>query len=183
VGDVSVHADREAVPMGLLRRDGLDGTRYRMREKLVSFGNDAWIEAEDGQRVLRVDGKALRVRRTLHLETPSGERVLEAQQRMLHLRQTMVLERDGHRVATVHKALIAPMRDRWYIEVQDGHDLRVKGNIVDHEYEIERDGQKIAEISKRWFRVRDTYGIEIAPGEDEPLLLAAAVCIDEMARR
>jgi uncharacterized protein YxjI len=67
--------------------------------------------------------------------------------------------------------------------VQDGHDLRVKGNIVDHEYEIERDGQKIAEISKRWFRVRDTYGIEIAQGEDDPLLLAAAVCIDEMARR
>jgi uncharacterized protein YxjI len=59
----------------------------------------------------------------------------------------------------------------------------VKGNIVDHEYKIERKGQKIAEVSKRWFRVRDTYGIEIAPGEDDALILTAAVCIDEMARR
>jgi uncharacterized protein YxjI len=183
VGDAAAHRDGEALPMGLLRRHGLDGTRYRMREKLVSFGDDAWIETEDGRRVLRVDGKALRVRRTLHLETPSGERLLQAQQRILHLRQTMVLERDGHRVATVHKAMIAPLRDRWYIETEDDGELRVRGNIVDHEYEIERDGEKIAEISKRWFRVRDTYGIEIAPGEDDALILAAAVCIDEMARR
>jgi uncharacterized protein YxjI len=59
--------------------------------------------------------------------------------------------------------------------------MTAKGNVVDHEYEIERDGHKVATISKRWFRVRDTYGIEIAPGEDDALVLAVAVCIDEMA--
>ena len=58
-----------------------------------------------------------------------------------------------------------------------------KGNIVDHEYEIERDGTKIAEVSKRWFRVRDTYGIEVAPGQNDALILAATVCIDEMTTR
>jgi uncharacterized protein YxjI len=169
--------------MGLLRDRGLGGTRYRMREKIVSFGDDAWIETEDGERVLRVDGKALRVRRTIDIETPGGERLLRAQRRVLHLRQTMALERDdGRRVATVHKAVIAPLRDRWYIDVEDGADLRVKGNVVDHEYDIERDGTKVAEISKRWLRIRDTYGIEVAPGEDDALILAAAVCIDEMAR-
>ena len=39
---------------------------------------------------------------------------------------------------------------------QGGEDMEAKGNIVDHEFKIERDGDKIAEISKRWFRVRDT---------------------------
>ncbi len=39
--------------------------------------------------------------------------------------------------------------------------LKVHGNIGDHEYEIERDGDRVAQISKRWFRVRDTYGVEI----------------------
>ena len=51
--------------------------------------------------------------------------------------------------------------------------MEAKGNIVDHEYEIERGGDKVAEVSKRWFRVRDTYGIEIAPGQDDALILAA----------
>jgi uncharacterized protein YxjI len=81
----------------------------------------------------------------------------------------------------VKKALITPLRDRFAIEVENDDELSAKGNIVDHEYEIERDGHKIAEISKRWFRIRETYGIEIAPGQNDALVLAATVCIDEMA--
>ena len=65
--------------------------------------------------------------------------------------------------------------------VEGGHDLKVHGNIVDHEYEIECDGDKVAEVSKRWFRVRDTYGIEIAPDQHDALLLAVAVCLDQMS--
>ena len=93
----------------------------------------------------------------------------------------MTIERRGDVVATVHKALISPLRERHKIELDGGGELEAHGNIVDHEYEIERDGRTIAEISKRWLRVRDTYGIEIAQGEDEALVLAAAVCIDQMS--
>jgi uncharacterized protein YxjI len=95
----------------------------------------------------------------------------------------MEVERGGDTVATIKKALITPLRDRFSIELEEGGELSAKGNIVDHEYEIERDGHKVAEISKRWFRVRDTYGIEIAPGQDDALIVAATVCIDEMAGR
>jgi len=91
------------------------------------------------------------------------------------------LERDGETVATIRKALISPLRHRFTIELAAGGELTAKGNIVDHEYEIDRDGEKVAEISKRWFRVRDAYGIEIAPDQDDGLILAVAVCIDEMA--
>ena len=94
----------------------------------------------------------------------------------------MEIERGGATVATVKKALITPLRDRFTIDVEGGEDMEAKGNIVDHEYKIERDGDKVAEVSKQWFRVRDTYGIEIAPGQDDALILAVTVCIDEMAR-
>ena len=90
------------------------------------------------------------------------------------------LERDGKTVATVKKALITPLRERFSIEVEGGQDMEAKGNIVDHEYKIERGGDSVAEVSKRWFRVRDTYGIEIAPGQEEALILAVTVCIDQM---
>ena len=91
-------------------------------------------------------------------------------------------DRDGETVATVRKALITPLRERFTVDLAGGGELTAKGNIVDHEYEIERDGQKVAEVSKRWFRVRETYGIEVAPGEDDALILATTVCIDEMSR-
>jgi uncharacterized protein YxjI len=169
--------------MGFLRRhDGLGGTRYRMREKLFAIGDDFWVETQDGQRAFKVNGKALRIRSTFILESPSGEALFKIQEKKLHIRDTMAIERDGERVATIKKALITPLRDRFAIELEHGGELSAKGNIVDHEYEIERDGHKVAEISKRWFRIRDTYGIEVAPEENDALILAATVCIDEMAR-
>ncbi|HWO51339.1 MAG TPA: LURP-one-related family protein, partial [Ornithinibacter sp.] len=78
--------------------------------------------------------------------------------------------------------LITPLRERFAIDVEHGEDLSAKGNIVDHEYEIERDGEKVAEVSKKWFRVRDTYGVQLAQGQDVPLILAISVCVDQMAR-
>ena len=169
--------------MGILRRRRDEGgTKYRMREKLVSIGDDFWIENDSGERVYKVDGKALRVRDTLLLEDASGTELLRVQQKMLHIRDTMRIERGDDTVATVKKALVSPIRDRFAIEVAGGADMDAKGNVVDHEYHIDRDGDRVAEVSKRWFRVRDTYGIEVAPGQDDALVLAIVICIDQMAR-
>ena len=168
--------------MALLRRrrDGEGGTKYQMREKMFAIGDDYWIETEDGERAFKVNGKALRIRKTLVVETPDGDELFRIQERKLSVRDKMKIERAGHTVATVRKALVSPLRDRFSIDVEDGEDMEAKGNIVDHEYKIERGGDKAAEVSKRWFRVRDTYGIEIAPDQDDALILAVTVCIDQM---
>jgi uncharacterized protein YxjI len=156
--------------------------RYRMQEKLFAIGDDFWIENEAGERAFKVNGKVLRVRDTLVLESPRGEELYSIQQKVLHIRDTMEIERDGRKVATVKKALVTPLRDRFSIDVEDGEDMEAKGNIVDHEYKIERGGDEIAEVSRRWFRVRDTYGVEIKPGPDAALILATVVCIDQMTQ-
>jgi uncharacterized protein YxjI len=162
-------------------RRGEGGTQYQMREKMFSIGDDYWIETNRGERVFKVDGKALRVRDTLIIEDRTGAELCKIQEKKLRVRDTMEIERSSDTLATVKKAMITPLRERFSVEVRDGGDLDVRGNIVDHEYTVERDGRKVAEVSKRWFRVRDTYGIEIAPGEDEALILAVAVCVDRMS--
>jgi uncharacterized protein YxjI len=153
-----------------------------MRQRLLSIGDDFWIEDEGGNRAFRVDGKALRIRKTFVLEDVEGHEVAKIQERKLSVRDKMEIERGDRSVATVKKALVG-IRDRFSIDVAGGDELQAKGNIVDHEYEIERDGQTIASVSKRWFAVRDTYGLEIAPGEDDALILAIAVCIDSMSHK
>lgn len=169
--------------MGILRRHhGLGGTRYTMREKLLAIGEDFWIETDEGGAAFKVDGKAFRARDTFFLQDASGQRLYKGQQKKLHVHDTMELERDGEKVATIKKALITPLRDRFAIELEGDGELKAKGNILDHEYNVERDGNTIAEVSRRWVRVRETYGIEVAPGEDDALILAVTVCIDEMAR-
>jgi uncharacterized protein YxjI len=157
--------------------------QYQMRESLFSIGDDFWIENGAGQRVFRGDGKALRVRQTLIFEDARGQALCKIQERMLRVKDTMEIEGpSGGSMATVKKALISPIRDRFTVNVGGGPDLEVKGNITDHEYTIGEGTGKAAEVSKRWFRIRDTYGVEIAPGQNDILILAVAVCIDQMTR-
>jgi len=151
-----------------------------MRQRLLSIGDDYWIEDQDGSRAFHVDGKALRIRKTLILEDTTGHEVAKLQERKLSVRDKMEIERDGRSIATVRKALVG-IRDRFSIDVEGGADLSAKGNLVDHEYEIERDGDTVATVSKRWFAVRDTYGVAIAPDEDDALVLAITVCIDTLS--
>jgi uncharacterized protein YxjI len=167
--------------MGLFNR-GNDTIRYQMREKIFSIGDDSWIEDSNGAKAFKVDGKALRVRNTFLMEDAAGNEVASVQQKMLHVKDTMEIERGGAKVATIQKALIAPLRERFKIDLAAGGSWEAQGNIVDHEYEIKDGRDKVAEVSKKWFRVRDTYGIEVEPGHDVGLVLAVAAAIDEMRR-
>jgi uncharacterized protein YxjI len=153
-----------------------------MRQKLVSFGDDFWIENQDGQKAYKVDGKMLRVRDTLFFEDPRGRELCKIQTKVARIKDSMEIEAaDGGRLAMVKKALISPVRDRWVVKVGNGPDLDVQGNILDHEYSIGEGRDKIAEVSKKWFRLRDTYGVQIEQGQNDVVLLAVTVAIDMMA--
>ena len=156
------------------------GRRYQMREQLLTIGDDYWIEDESGGRAFKVDGKAVRIRDTFVLRDASGHEVAKIQERKVRVRDSMKIERSGGD-ATVHKALVG-IRERFKIDVDGGPDMSAHGNLVDHEYEIERDGDTVATVSKKWFRVRETYGVEVLPGQDDALILAIVVCIDAMTR-
>lgn len=158
------------------------GTRFKMRQRMVSIGQDFWIENEQGQRIFKIDGKALRIRGTLIFEDTRGQALYKIQERIMRVRDTMNIENArGGVAAKVHNALITPLRDRWKIDIPGGQDLSTQGNILSHEYRIERGRMTVAAVSKKWFRLRDSYGVEVAPGEDAALLLAITVVIDMMA--
>jgi uncharacterized protein YxjI len=164
------------------RAGGSGKNRYQMREKMVSIGDDYWIENEQGQKAFKVDGKALRVRSTLKFEDAHGNAIYQIQEKKLRVKDSMEVEdAQGNRVAMVKKAVIDPVRDRFSVSIKGGPDLDVKGNILDHEYTIGEGRDKVAEASKKWFRVRDSYGVEIEQGQNDLLILAVTVCIDQMA--
>ena len=150
--------------MGLFGRHSEDVRRFQMREKMFAIGDDYWVEDESGERVFKVNGKALRLRDTFVLEDPAGNEVARIQEKKLAIRDTMTISLCG-REAKVHKRLVG-IRDRYLVDFDEGDDFLAKGNFVDHEYEIEREGDKVAEVSKKWFRVRETYGVEMKADQD-----------------
>jgi uncharacterized protein YxjI len=152
-----------------------------MRQELLSIGDDYWIEDESGERIFRVNGKEIRFRDTWLLEDRKGHEVARIREKKLSIRDTITIQA-GDLEAKVKKALVG-IRDRFHVEVDGGKDLKVHGNIVEHEYEVERDGHHIAEVSKRWFRVRETYGVEVDDVADAPLVLAVTVAVDALVDR
>ena len=157
-------------------------TRYKIRQKLFSIGDDFWIENQEGEKVFKVDGKALRLRKTLIFEDMEGNKLCQIQERWLPIKETMAIDDPhGEQLAVVKKALITPLRDKWDVKVKNGPDLDVQGNIFDHEYSIKHGWNKVAEISKKWFSLTDTYGVEIDEGQNDILILAIAIAIDMMA--
>ena len=132
------------------RPGGGGGNHYQMRQKMVAIGDDFWIENDHGQKVFKIDGKALRVRQTLVFEDAHGTELYKIQERMLRIKDSMEVEdAGGKQVAMVKKALITPVRERWVVKIKNGPDLDVQGNILDHEYTIGEGRDKVAEVSKK----------------------------------
>jgi len=74
----------------------------------------------------------------------------------------------------VKKAVVSPVRNRFTVLTPGMPNIKVMGSILDHEYRMMRDGERV-EVSKGWFRVRDTYGAEVAPGDGRGLAVACTV--------
>jgi uncharacterized protein YxjI len=154
--------------------------KFLMRERMFSIGDDFWIEDESGQRVFLVDGRALRLRQTFELKGPDGQVLAVIRKKMISIRDTMVVERDGDTVAKVHKKMFSPLHHKMIIELADGDEWTATGDLIDKNYTIEGDRGVVAETSRKWFRIRESYGIEVAH-PDVPLVLAVAVAVDELA--
>ena len=151
---------------------------YLIRERLFRLGEDSDITDEHGRPVLQVDGKVLSLRNRLVVRDPEGREVAQVQRKLIAMRPTYEISIAGHHAAEVRKRLFTPFGDRFTIDVPGPDDLEVTGDLLDHEFTIRRGERTVATVSKRWLALRDTYTVEIEPGEDDLLLLASVLALD-----
>ena len=156
-------------------------TTYQLRRQLFAIGEDFWVKNAEGENVFKLDGKVLRLTQTFALEDVNGNELVRMQAEFLTLRRTMDIERGGQVVATVRKALINVLGQRFTVDIAGDGQLEAQGDILNHEFQITAGGQVVASISKQWFAAEFMYGIAIAPGQDDVLMLSIAVAIDEMS--
>lgn len=152
--------------------------RYVMKQKLLALGDDFTIQDESGRDVFFVKGKVFSFGDRLSFRDMEGNELARIEQKLLAWGATYEIYRGSQHAATVKKALFTLLRARFTVDVPGPDDLEASGDFLDHEYTFTRGGAVVAQVSKRWFSWRDTYGIDIAPGEDDVLLLACAVVVD-----
>ena len=151
---------------------------FLIRERLFSVGDDFDVLDEQGNKLYKVDGKAFSLRDKVVIEDPHGEELATVHRHLIALRPTYEVRIGGETAAEVRKKLFTPFRDKFTIDVPGDDDLEMKGDLLNHEYEIELDGHQVAEVSKRWLTIRDTYAVRVDEGTDELLIVCAVIALD-----
>ena len=151
---------------------------YVIRERLFRLGEDSDITDETGQPVLHVDGRVLSLHNRLILRDPAGRETGQVRRKLAALRPTYEISIGGTDVAEVRRHLLTPFGERFTIEVHGAGGMEIKGDLLSHEFTIRRDGQAVAAISKRWLTATASYAVDIAPGEDDLLILASVLALD-----
>ena len=152
--------------------------RYVLKQKFWSWGDDFTIKNAAGEDVFFVDGKAFSWGDKLSFQDMSGNELAFIRQKLLSWGPTYEIEVHNRLVAVVKKKLFTFLRCKFTVDVPGPDDLEAQGDFLDHEYTFERSGRSVASVSKRWFSWTDTYGVDIADGDDAVLILASAVVID-----
>lgn len=152
--------------------------RYVIREKFFHLGEDSDITNEAGQPVFQVDGKVLSLHNTLVVRDLSGAEVARVDRQLIALRPTYQISVHGQEIAEVRKNFFSPFVDRFTIDIPGPDDLSMDGSLLEHEYTIKRGEQLVATISKAWLSLTATYGVDIASGENDLLILTSVLALD-----
>ena len=156
-------------------------TRYKLQKELFSIDEDFWIENEQGEQLYKADSQATTLRETFVLAGTDESELLTIEAKLLSARPTMQIKRQGKLYATVSKKLLTLLHQHYTIQVEGGATFETEGKINKHEYEVRGNGAVAAQISKEWFSLRDSYGVAVAPEQDDLLMIAAAICIEELS--
>jgi len=152
--------------------------RYVMRQKILSLADNFTIKDEQERDIYVVKGKLFSFGDKLSFQDTAGNELVYIDQRLLNWGPTYELWRGAELLAVVKRQLFSFIHHRFTVDVPGPNDLEAEGDFLDHEYTFTRDGSVVATVSKRWFSWTDTYGIEIADGDDPVLVLASAVVVD-----
>lgn len=153
--------------------------RFILKERIFSLRESYYIRNEQGDNLLEVTGRLIGLRDKLTLRDLQGNVVATVTKHLIALRPTYTIARPGQPDATVKKDFINILREGFSVDLE-GPDLRIQGDIFEHNYTIVRQNVTVAQVSKKWISLRDSYVVDVTEGEDAVLLLACAIVVDRI---
>lgn len=150
---------------------------YKVRQKILSFTEDFVIKNEYDEDVFFVKGKFFSIGHKLKISDVYGNELLYIEQKVLRfLPEYYIYDNSNTQIAKIKKKFTF-FKPQYNIDSIYGS-YELNGNILQHNFEILKNGTICAEISKRWFSLTDTYGVEVSPQEKPEFILALVIIID-----
>ena len=107
--------------------------------------------------------------------------MIKIKQELLHLLATfkIILAGNGQEMASV-KRKFTFLRPKFDIESVYGEFKLESLDIWAHSFTLVKGGRVIATVSKKFFSMTDSYGVEIAGDEDHAFILALIIVLDQV---
>lgn len=153
--------------------------RYVIKEQFWSWGDDFHIFNENREPVFLVDGQAFSWGDKLSFQSMDGRELAFISQKMFSFKPKYEIYRDGRLFAEVVKEW-SWFNKSFTLDVPGPNDYAIDGSFWQHDYSFQRSGRPVAHVSKALWSWTDTYGIEVADGEDDVSILCAAIVIDQV---
>jgi len=159
-------------------------TTFVLKQKMWSMGGSMNVfNANDRKApVFKVKGKFQFVGFDMTLlELPSRKRVvrIKKEAQFFSMPKVKILD-DRNKVVCTIKQKWTWMKPKFWIHMADGTVLSLKGDFSSWNYNITHPTLGIVASVNRRFGWTDTYGIQISPGQDIPVMIACAVVVDKL---
>lgn len=160
------------------------GREFIVEQKIVAMRDTFGIKDRSGNLLAYVKRKMVSLGPNFWFESPNGTRLGEVKGKVVAVRPTFeVYGAQGQLLAVVKKKMMKLLGSEWWLENSSGQEVaRINGNITAHDFTIQSPtGTPLAQISKKWVTVRDSYGVEIVGSDLDPyVILAYVVAMDHV---
>ena len=150
--------------------------RYLVRQKIFSIGDSFSIKDESGNDVFIARRQILSLGKKLRIFDLAGIEICYIEQKLFKFMPEYDIYIAGQHIANIKKKFAFFKND--FIITSPGNEYYVNGDIWAHEFDINNSNQVIARISKKYFSLSDTYGVDIDGDQDQVTILALAIVID-----
>ena len=157
------------------------GIRYRLMQNIASIADAVIVQTDEGNAAFRIESTRREMMDMLVLRDMEGNVRCLLPDPQSGPAATDILGGDGRPLARVSRTQISAVRDRFEVDILPGDFWIVIGDVGSREFTLDSPNGQVAEVSRRWFLLPDTFGVEVVPGQDDALVLAVAATIDRLA--
>ena len=108
--------------------------------------------------------------KNVFLASSKGNELYEINKSLAHVHKTFEIKKGGTVVATIQQALMSMFGQKFTITAANGDQLKVTGNWRAREFHIQQNGADVIQVSRKYFSMHGSYGIQIRPGFDVPMV-------------
>lgn len=152
---------------------------YYIKEKFWTWGDEFKIINMHGTPQFLVKGKVFSWGDQLSFQDEEGFELAFIKQKLLSLMPTYEIIINGHAYATLKKEF-SWFKKKFTVDIPGPNDYVIEGSFWDHEFCFYRFGKQVAHISKKLWKLTDTYAVEIPDDEDHVSILCACIIIDQI---